>query len=124
MKIKILGVDIPAKKAIWCSLSYIYGIGPALAKKICLDSKIDYNEKLCNLSEDNLDFIRKYIEEKLVIEGDLKRDIQKNIKRLIAIRSYKGLRHKLGLPVHGQRTKTNARTRKGKRKSVSSLNKK
>lgn len=122
--IKICGSDIPVNKKITFSLSYVYGIGVPLARKICLLLNIDLEKRVSELSQESLDLIRRHIESNLVIEGDLRRQIQKNIKSLISIKCYRGYRHKNGLPVRGQRTKTNARTRKGKVKKIASKIKK
>lgn len=114
---RIFGVDIPNDKRVIISLTYIYGIGKTTAKKILEESKIDENKRVKDLSEDELALIRKAAS-KYTIEGDLRREIAMDIKRLMEIGSYKGIRHRRGLPVRGQRTKTNARTRKGPRKTV------
>lgn len=114
---RIFGVDIPNDKRVIISLTYIYGIGKTTAKEILKESKIDENKRVKDLSEDELAAIRKAAS-KYTIEGDLRREIAMDIKRLMEIGSYKGIRHRRGLPVRGQRTKTNARTRKGPRKTV------
>ncbi|MDD3818725.1 MAG: 30S ribosomal protein S13 [Actinomycetota bacterium] len=116
--VRISGVDIPNDKHICVALTYIFGIGRSTADKILEELNIDKNIKARDLSEDELIKIREYIENNYTIEGDLRREINQNIKRLIEINSYRGIRHKRGLPVRGQRTHTNARTRKGKRRSV------
>jgi small subunit ribosomal protein S13 len=116
--VRISGVDIPNDKHICVALTYIFGIGRSTADKILEELNIDKSIKAKDLSEDELIKIREYIENNYVIEGDLRREINQNIKRLIEINSYRGIRHKRGLPVRGQRTHTNARTRKGRRKSV------
>lgn len=116
---RLLGVDIPGDKRIEASLPYIYGIGPKTAKKILESANIDPNVRAKSLSPEQLGAIVHAINSSgLLIEGDLRREIQGNLKRLQAIRSYRGLRHSRGLPVRGQRTSTNARTRKGPRKTV------
>ena len=116
---RLLGVDIPGDKRIEASLPYIYGIGPKTAKKILEQANIDPNVRAKNLSPEQLGEIVHAINASgLSIEGDLRREIQGNLKRLQAIRSYRGIRHIRGLPVRGQRTSTNARTRKGPRKTV------
>jgi small subunit ribosomal protein S13 len=116
---RLLGVDIPGEKRIEASLPYIYGIGPRTAKKILEQANIDPNVRAKNLTPEQLSEIVHAINGSgLLIEGDLRRDIQSNLKRLQAIRSYRGIRHVRGLPVRGQRTSTNARTRKGPRKTV------
>jgi len=119
---RLLGVDIPGDKRIEASLPYIYGIGPKTAKKILEQANIDPNARAKNLSPEQLGEIVHAINGSgLSIEGDLRREIQGNLKRLQAIRSYRGIRHIRGLPVRGQRTSTNARTRKGPRKTVGVL---
>jgi small subunit ribosomal protein S13 len=116
---RLLGVDIPGDKRIEASLPYIYGIGPKTAKKILESANIDPNVRAKNLSPEQLGEIGHAINASgLLVEGDLRREIQGNLKRLQAIRSYRGIRHIRGLPVRGQRTSTNARTRKGPRKTV------
>ena len=116
---RLLGVDIPGDKRIEASLPYIYGIGPKTAKKILEQANIDPNVRAKSLSPEQLGEIVHAINASgLLIEGDLRREIQGNLKRLQAIRSYRGIRHIRGLPVRGQRTSTNARTRKGPRKTV------
>lgn len=114
---RILGVDIPNNKRVEISLTYIYGIGKSRSQEILAKAKIDKNKKVSSLSEEELATIRKIASE-YVIEGDLRREIAMNIKRLMEIGSYRGMRHRRGLPVRGQRTKSNARTRKGPRKTV------
>ncbi len=116
---RILGVDIPGDKRIEVSLPYIYGIGPSNAKKVLEDANVDPNMRAKELSPEQLNAIIHAISaRKILIEGDLRRDLQMNLKRLQAINCYRGLRHRRGLPVRGQRTQTNARTRKGPRKTV------
>ncbi|HEY8966389.1 MAG TPA: 30S ribosomal protein S13 [Candidatus Methylacidiphilales bacterium] len=116
---RLLGVDIPGDKRLEASLPYIYGIGPTRAKQICEQAEIDPNIRAKELSDQQLNRIITVIQEnKFVIEGDLRRELQQNLKRLQAINSYRGIRHRRGLPVRGQRTGTNARTRKGPRKTV------
>ena len=116
---RLLGVEIPGDKRIEASLPYIYGIGPSTAKKILAETNIDPNLRAKNLTPEQLNAIIHAITDgKLLIEGDLRRDIQSNLKRLQAINCYRGIRHRRGLPVRGQRTSTNARTRKGPRKTV------
>jgi small subunit ribosomal protein S13 len=120
--VRILGVDIPDNKNINISLAYIYGIGPSLVKKILQETKIDPNKKANKLTSQELNAIKDYIEKnKIKIEGDLRREIKSNIKRLIDINAYRGIRHIRRLPVRGQRTKTNSRTVRGNvRKTVGS----
>jgi small subunit ribosomal protein S13 len=116
--VRISGVDIPNDKHICIALTYIFGIGRSAAEAMLDKLNINKSIKAKDLSEDELVKIREYIEKNYTIEGDLRREISQNIKRLIEINSYRGIRHKRGLPVRGQRTHTNARTRKGKRRSV------
>ena len=115
---RLLGVDIPNDKATEFSLLYIYGIGPTRSKKICASTGIEPNTPAKELTEDQLSKIASIIESDFVVEGQLRRQVQQNIARLRDIGCYRGLRHRRGLPVRGQRTKTNARTRKGPRKTV------
>ena len=116
---RILGVDIPGDKRIEVSLPYIYGIGPSNAKKVLEDANVDPNLRAKDLSPEQLNAIIHAISaRKILIEGDLRRDLQMNLKRLQAINCYRGIRHRRGLPVRGQRTQTNARTRTGPRKTV------
>ncbi len=116
---RLLGVDIPGEKRIEASLRYIYGIGPTTAKRVLEQSRIDPNIRAKDLTPAQLNEIVSAISAgKLLIEGDLRRELQGNLKRLQAINSYRGIRHRRGLPVRGQRTSTNARTRKGPRKTV------
>ena len=119
---RIKGVDIPDNKRILISLTYIYGVGRSLSAKILSDAKIDENKKTGSLSHDELDKIRVELD-KCVIEGDLRREVNMNIKTKMEINSYQGTRHKKGLPVRGQRTSRNARTRKGKGKTVANKKK-
>ena len=116
---RLLGVDIPNRKKIEFSLRYIYGVGPTRAKKILEVTGIDPNRRTQDLNEQELSKISNYIiDERVMVEGDLRRSFTNNLKRLQSIRCYRGLRHQRGLPVRGQRTITNARTRKGGRKTV------
>ncbi len=116
---RLLGVEIPSDKRIEASLTYIYGIGPTTARNILERTNIDPNMRAKDLSPQQLnDIIHAITDGKLMIEGDLRRDLQSNLKRLQAINCYRGIRHRRGLPVRGQRTSTNARTRKGPRKTV------
>ena len=116
---RLLGVDIPNRKKIEFSLRYIYGVGPNRAKKILEVTGIDPDRRTQDLNEQELSKISNYIiDEKVMVEGDLRRSVTNNLKRLQSIRCYRGLRHQRGLPVRGQRTITNARTRKGGRKTV------
>ena len=123
--LRIAGVTIPENKKIVASLAYIYGIGQNLAKKIVSVLKIDTSKRISELTEEEANKLREYIEKNYKIEDALKREIQSNIKRLKEIGSYRGFRHSRGLPVRGQRTKTNSRTRRGNiRKTVGSGRKK
>ena len=116
---RLLGVEIPGDKRIDASLPYIYGIGPSTAKKILEQANVEGNVRAKDLTPEQLNHIIQAITaSKLSIEGDLRREIQSNLKRLQAINCYRGIRHRRGLPVRGQRTSTNARTRKGPRKTV------
>ena len=119
---RIAGVDIPRDKRVVVSLTYVYGIGPSKAKDILAEAKIDENVRVKDLSEDQVNGIRQAIE-KIKVEGDLRREVSLNVKRLMEIGSYRGMRHRRGLPVRGQRTKTNARTRKGPRRTVANKKK-
>ena len=112
---RILGVDIPREKRIDAALPYIYGIGPATAKKVLADANIESHRRAKDLSDEEIARVTAVIQNNYVIEGDLRRDVTQNIRRLMDIGAYRGLRHRRGLPVRGQRTKTNARTRKGRR---------
>jgi small subunit ribosomal protein S13 len=115
---RIAGVDIPREKHVRISLRYIYGIGPTRADEILAATNINPNTRVDQLTEDELNRIRELIDREYRVEGDLRKEVNLNIKRLIDIGSYRGLRHRRGLPVRGQRTRTNARTRKGKPKTV------
>jgi small subunit ribosomal protein S13 len=115
---RIAGVDIPKDKRVEVSLCYIYGIGPSLSKRILDQTGVDPDTKVKDLSDDELSRIRESIDRGYKVEGDLRREISFDIKRLIEIGCYRGLRHRKGLPVRGQRTKTNARTKRGPRKTV------
>ncbi|WP_108623913.1 30S ribosomal protein S13 [Candidatus Similichlamydia epinepheli] len=122
--VRIVGVDIPNEKRVEISLLYIYGIGSSLARKIIERLGFDPSIKMKDLSEIEIAKLNSLLQSgEYLVEGDLRRNIQNDIKRLMSIRSYRGLRHRLGLPVRGQRTKTNARTRKGKRKTVANKKK-
>ena len=114
---RIVGVDIPNDKPVGISLTYIYGIGRTTAKQICEAAKVDTGLRVKDLSDDQMNAIRAEVA-KLKTEGDLRREVALNIKRLTEIGCYRGMRHRRGLPVRGQRTKTNARTRKGPRKTI------
>lgn len=115
---RIAGVEVPSNKRVEVGLTYIYGIGRPKSRRILEKVKVDYNKKVKDLNPDEITRIRKHIEADEVVEGDLKKQISQDIKRLMDINCFRGRRHKLGLPVRGQRTKTNARTRKGPRGSM------
>ncbi|MBI5345613.1 MAG: 30S ribosomal protein S13 [Chlamydiae bacterium] len=115
---RIIGVDIPDKKRLVISLQYIFGIGKTKSKEIITKLKLNPDMKAKDLTEDEKAKLNNLIQAEYVVEGDLRRQVQNNIKRLISINSYRGMRHRIGLPVRGQRTRTNSRTRKGKRKTV------
>jgi small subunit ribosomal protein S13 len=120
---RISGVDIPGRKHIVISLRYLFGVGPKTARDICKAAEIPENKVTDSLDEGELRRIREILEASYKVEGDLRREIQMNIKRLMDLGCYRGLRHRRGLPVRGQRTHTNARTRKGPRKGVLSRKK-
>ncbi len=120
---RIAGVDIPREKRLEISLTYIFGIGRPTAQKICEDLGLDINTRVRNLTEEEVDKIRRWIDTNATVEGDLRRDVQQDIKRKIEIGCYQGIRHRKGLPVRGQRTHTNARTRKGPKKTVANKKK-
>lgn len=121
---RIAGVDLPKVKRIEIALTYIYGIGRSTSQKILTEAGVDWNVKSDQLTEGQITSIRKIIDEKHKVEGDLRRDISMNIKRLMDLGAYRGLRHRKGLPVRGQRTSTNARTRKGPRRAIMGKKKK
>jgi small subunit ribosomal protein S13 len=118
---RVLGVDIPGRKRIEYSLRYIYGIGPARSKAIIEKAKLDPAKKADDLTVEELRTLLTIIQDDYRVEGDLRREVTSNIRRLISIGSYRGLRHRRGLPVRGQRTSTNARTRKGPRRTVGAV---
>ena len=120
---RILGVDLPKEKRIEAALPYIYGIGLALSRQILTQAQIDGNRRAKDLTEEEVLKITTIIQKNYHTEGDLRREVAQNIKRLIDTGSYRGLRHKKGLPVHGQRTRTNARTRKGKKRMIGTIQK-
>ena len=120
---RIAGVDLPKKKRIEYGLTYIYGIGLHKSRQILDATKISYDKRVSDLTEDEAAAIRKEIHENHVVEGDLRKSVAMDIKALMDLGSYRGLRHRKGLPVRGQKTKTNARTRKGKRKTVGAATK-
>ena len=115
---RLVGVDLPRDKRIEIALTYIYGIGLTTSKKILAETGVNPDTRVKDLTEDDLSKLRDYIQEHLKVEGDLHREVSQNVKRLMEIGCYRGLRHRRGLPVRGQRTHTNARTRKGPRKQI------
>jgi small subunit ribosomal protein S13 len=115
---RIEGVDLPREKRVEAGLTYIYGIGPKTAMQILQATKVDPNTRIKDLTEAEVTVLREFIGKHYTVEGDLRREVQMNIKRLVEIGCYRGLRHRRNLPVRGQRTKTNARTRKGPKKTV------
>jgi small subunit ribosomal protein S13 len=120
---RIAGVDIPRNKRIEISLTYIYGIGRKTAQKLLDVTSISRNTRTQDLTDDQVNLLRKAIDSGVTVEGDLRRLVQSNVKRLMDLGCYRGLRHRRGLPVRGQRTKTNARTRKGPKKTVANKKK-
>lgn len=115
---RVIGIDIPDKKRLVISLTYIYGVGGHIAQQICEKLSLDPNMHAGELSQDDIARLNATLQNDYVAEGDLRRQVQNNIKRLISVNSYRGQRHRIGLPVRGQRTRTNSRTRKGKKKTV------
>jgi small subunit ribosomal protein S13 len=115
---RIAGVDIPREKRLEISLTYIYGIGRNTAQTVCDETGMSRDTRVRDLTDEEVARLRTYIDSNVKVEGDLRREIAQNIKRKMEIGSYQGLRHRKGLPVHGQRTRTNARTRKGPKKTV------
>jgi small subunit ribosomal protein S13 len=115
---RISGVDIPREKRLEISLTYIYGVGRTKSKEVCVATGIDANTRVRELTDEEVARLRTYIDANLKVEGDLRRDVAQDIKRKMEIGCYQGIRHRRGLPVHGQRTHTNARTRKGPKKTV------
>jgi small subunit ribosomal protein S13 len=120
----IAGVNLPREKRVEIGLTYIFGIGRSTSQSVLSSLEIDRDTKVRDLTEEEVSKLRGYIDQNLMVEGDLRRDRSQNIKRLMEIGCYRGLRHRRGLPVHGQRTKTNARTRKGPKKTVGKQRKK
>ncbi|CCQ93726.1 ribosomal protein S13 [[Clostridium] ultunense Esp] len=120
---RIAGVDIPRDKRVEISLTYIYGIGRSTSNKILKETGVNPDTRVKDLTEDEVNRIREYIDKNVKVEGDLRREVSLNIKRLMEIGCYRGLRHRRGLPVRGQRTKTNARTRKGPRRTIANKKK-
>ncbi|MGH9658407.1 MAG: 30S ribosomal protein S13 [Bryobacteraceae bacterium] len=115
---RIAGVDLPPKKRVEVGLTYIYGIGRTRSKSLCYRAGIDVNRKIADLTEEEVNRVRQILEEEGAVEGDLRKEVSMNIKRHIEMGSYRGMRHRRGLPVRGQRTHTNARTRKGPRRGT------
>ena len=115
---RVAGVDIPNEKRFNIALTAIYGVGLTTAVKVATSAQIDPDSKVRDLSEDDLNRVREVIDKDYLVEGDLRRQIQQNIRRLVEVNTYRGIRHRRGLPVHGQRTKTNARTKRGARRTV------
>ena len=120
---RVIGIDIPPKKRLEVSLTYIYGVGRHVSGEVCTKLGLDPNMKAQQLTEEDIARLNALLTSQYIVEGDLRRQLQNNIKRLISIHSYRGMRHRAGLPVRGQRTRTNARTRKGKRKTVANKKK-
>ncbi len=117
---RVIGVDIPGRKRLEYALRYIYGIGPTRAREVCQKAGVDAGKRADDLTDQEITRISEVLQG-YRLEGDLRRDVQQNIRRLISINAYRGIRHRRGLPVRGQRTKTNARTRKGPRKTVGAV---
>ena len=121
---RIAGVDLPREKRVEVGLTYIYGIGPSTAKKILAGTKIDPDTRVKDLTNEQEGLIREYIDKNnVIVEGDLRRNVALDLKRLVEVQCYRGVRHRKGLPVRGQRTKTNARTRKGPKRTVANKKK-
>ena len=120
---RIAGVDLPKEKRVEIGLTYIYGIGLSTSQKIVATTGINPDTRIKDLTEDEVNEIRNYVNKNLMVEGDLRRDVALNIKRLVEIGCYRGIRHRKGLPVRGQKTKTNARTRKGPKKTIANKKK-
>ena len=116
---RIAGVDLPRRKPTWVALTYIYGVGPTTARRICREANVDGDRRLEQLDDTDVVRIRQVITDGFRVEGDLRRDVSMSIKRLMDLGCYRGLRHRRGLPVRGQRTHTNARSRKGPRRQAS-----
>ena len=115
---RIAGVDIPREKRVEIALTYIFGVGNTVAKQVCASTDVDPNTRVRDLTDEEVSRLRNYIDASVRVEGDLRRDVAQDIKRKQEINCYQGIRHRRGLPVHGQRTHTNARTRKGPKKTV------
>jgi small subunit ribosomal protein S13 len=120
---RIAGVDLPKKKRVEYALTYIYGVGLSVSRKILIKTGISFDKRVHQLDENEIASIRKELQDNFMVEGDLRKKVAMDIKALMDIGSYRGLRHRAGLPVRGQKTKTNARTRKGKKKTVGSASK-
>lgn len=120
---RVIGIDIPDNKRLEISLTYLYGIGRCLSNQIIARLGLDPDMRAHKLTQDDIARLNGLLQSEYIVEGDLRRQIQNNIKRLISIHAYRGMRHRVGLPVRGQRTRTNARTRKGKRKTVANKKK-
>ena len=120
---RIAGIDLPRNKRVEIGLTYIYGIGLSTAKQILAETGVDPDIRCNDLSEDDVAKLRDYIDNKLIVEGDLRRNVALDIKRLVEIGCYRGVRHRKGLPVRGQRTMTNARTRKGPKRTIANKKK-
>jgi len=121
---RIAGIDLPVQKRLYVGLTAIYGLGQARAKKIAAEANVDHTKKIRDLTEDEVNRLRQAIEKEGRVEGDLRKEIQMNIRRLIEIQAYRGIRHRRNLPVRGQRTHTNARSRKGPRRGAVAAKKK
>ncbi len=121
---RIAGVDLPREKRYYVMLTYVYGIGRSTARKILKETGVDLDTKVRDLAEGEVAQIRTYVDQNVLVEGDLRREVNQNIRRLIDIGTYRGIRHRRGLPVRGQRTKTNARQRKGPKPSIGGRKKK
>ena len=115
---RIAGIDIPREKRVEIALTYIYGIGPTTARQVLTSTRVSPDTRVKNLTEDEVSRLREFIDRNVRVEGDLRREVDMNIKRLIEIGSYRGQRHRRNLPVRGQRTRTNARTKRGAKKTV------
>lgn len=120
---RVIGTDIPENKRLVISLTYIYGIGKSLSCEILAKLNLDPNMRAMKLTQEDIARLNSLLQNEYIVEGDLRRQVQNNIKRLISINSYRGTRHRLGLPARGQRTRTNSRTRKGRRKTVAAKKK-
>ncbi|MBU5591768.1 30S ribosomal protein S13 [Clostridium sp. MSJ-4] len=120
---RIAGVDLPKEKRVEIGLTYIYGIGNSSARKILKETGVNADTRVRDLTEDEVNIIRDYINKNFKVEGDLRREVALNIKRLVEIGCYRGIRHRRGLPVRGQKTKTNARTRKGPKRTIANKKK-